>query len=303
MHILRRIYDQLKKRGVNCLELDSLGNNALHYAIPSRCYDLCSILLDEGISVNAVNKDGHSPLSLLMKGSGGAIMPLTPPLLVNGDQAHLFSLLAKHGADMNFIYPEDAWDEKDYKCSVMINIVRHNLIEMKEMRENLQILLSFGASLDTVDSKGHDLIMHSIMQNSEDLVKFFVNNKSGDFFKNHKDQEGKNAIHYVVNSHNYGSFENTGILNVLANSSIGYDLNLKDNHGLKPIDYANHQKSGVMSTALLLKISGSRNASKVKTTHQNSEKTYKPQDQWPPRKFNFDADSHELISIAEAKKA
>ena len=41
MHILKRIYDQLKKRGVNCLEQDSLGNNALHYAVDCQCYDLC----------------------------------------------------------------------------------------------------------------------------------------------------------------------------------------------------------------------------------------------------------------------
>lgn len=76
MHILRRIYDQLRKRGVDCLEIDSLGNNALHYAVESNCYDLCSILLEEGIQVNAVNKEGHSPLSLLLKGKSGALKQL-----------------------------------------------------------------------------------------------------------------------------------------------------------------------------------------------------------------------------------
>jgi hypothetical protein len=50
---------------------------------------------------------------------------------------NLFELLANKGADMNHRYPEEAWDEKDYKCSVMINLVRHNLLEMKEMRSNL----------------------------------------------------------------------------------------------------------------------------------------------------------------------
>ncbi len=45
MHILKRIYDQLKKRGVNCLEQDSLGNNALHYAVDCQCYELCKILI------------------------------------------------------------------------------------------------------------------------------------------------------------------------------------------------------------------------------------------------------------------
>jgi len=31
--ILKRIYDELKKRGVNCLESDDLKNNSLHYAV------------------------------------------------------------------------------------------------------------------------------------------------------------------------------------------------------------------------------------------------------------------------------
>lgn len=81
--------------------------------------------------------------------------------------------------------------------------------------------------------------MHSIAQNSEELVKFFVNNASGTFFKTHKDLWGKNAIHHVVSSHSYGSFENTKILEMLASSSIGFDLQLKDNYGKTPYDYAN----------------------------------------------------------------
>jgi hypothetical protein len=96
------------------------------------------------------------------------------------------------------------------------------------------------------------------MQNSEDLVKFFLNNNSGTFFKTHVDNEGKNAIHHVVNSHSYGSFENTKILEALAKSQIGFDLQLKDKFGQTPLDYANHQKSGVMSQALSSLIGGSR---------------------------------------------
>ena len=78
MHILRRIYDQLRKRGVDCLSTDSFGCNALHYAVQTNCYDLCKILLDEGVDVNKVNKVGHSPLSLHMKGEIGASKRLRP---------------------------------------------------------------------------------------------------------------------------------------------------------------------------------------------------------------------------------
>ena len=51
MH-LKRIYDTLKRRGVKCLERDNLDNNALHYAVKSNCFELCEILIKEGINVN-----------------------------------------------------------------------------------------------------------------------------------------------------------------------------------------------------------------------------------------------------------
>jgi len=72
-----------------------------------------------------------------MKGSGGALKQLLSVSLALTPSQNLFELLANKGADMNHRYPEEAWDEKDYKCSVMINLVRHNLLEMKEMRSNL----------------------------------------------------------------------------------------------------------------------------------------------------------------------
>ena len=78
MHILKRIYDQLRKRGVDCLATDALGCNALHYAVECNCYDLCKILLDEGVNVNKVNNVGHSPLTMHMKGQIGASKRLRP---------------------------------------------------------------------------------------------------------------------------------------------------------------------------------------------------------------------------------
>jgi hypothetical protein len=69
-------------------------------------------------------------------------------------------------------------------------------------------------------------------------VKFFISNANGSFFKNHRDVEGKNAIHYIVNPHDFGSFENVKILEVIHKSKLGYDLGLKDRMGNTPLDYA-----------------------------------------------------------------
>jgi hypothetical protein len=50
----------------------------------------------------------------------------------------MFLLLARNGADMNVRYPEVSFpDDKNYKCSILINIVRHAAIDMEYMRPNL----------------------------------------------------------------------------------------------------------------------------------------------------------------------
>jgi len=49
----------------------------------------------------------------------------------------MFLLLAKNKADMNVRYPEDSFYEKNYKCSIVVNIVRHLAIDMEFLRPNL----------------------------------------------------------------------------------------------------------------------------------------------------------------------
>ena len=89
-----------------------------------------------------------------MRGSNAANEILKP----------IFTLLAKNGADMNICYPEDSYpNEKNYKCSIIINIVRRNSLEMDQLRANLLCLFEYGANLKTVDSHGRDVLMHSIM--------------------------------------------------------------------------------------------------------------------------------------------
>jgi len=46
---------------------------------------------------------------------------------------------------------------------------------------------------------------------------------------NHVDKQGKNAVHYVVNPVEFGSYENVEILKILKEAS--FDLNHKDNEG------------------------------------------------------------------------
>lgn len=79
--------------------------------------------------------------------------------------------------------------------------------------------------------------MYAIEQNNCDIVKFLLKNKEKGLIRNHTDNEGKNAIHYVVNPTKFGSYENEEILNTLITEN-DYELNRKDNYGKTPLDYA-----------------------------------------------------------------
>ena len=103
----------------------------------------------------------------------------------------LFSVLAKSGADVNCVYPEESfkpalreeevinwsYDPRGaYRCTPLINLLRQNP-KNEVMRQNLIGLIEFGARLDVVDSDGRDPIMHAIITNNAMVVKILLENK------------------------------------------------------------------------------------------------------------------------------
>ena len=72
--IIVRIFTTLEARGVDCKGADDLGSNALHYAIKSGAEELVRLLLENGIDFNLINNDGHSPLSLALKGNSNLVL-------------------------------------------------------------------------------------------------------------------------------------------------------------------------------------------------------------------------------------
>jgi len=67
--IILRIFNTLNERGVECLSTDDSGSNALHYAVKCDAIELVSVLLGHNIDFNVINQEGHSALSLALKGS------------------------------------------------------------------------------------------------------------------------------------------------------------------------------------------------------------------------------------------
>ena len=90
------------------------------------------------------------------------------------------------GADVNIVYPEDSHrkkplkkdkegkemekEEEEYKCSILINYIRHNHLRMEDMVITLSYLISHGAKFDVLDSKGLDVMIYAIKNNSWELA-------------------------------------------------------------------------------------------------------------------------------------
>lgn len=88
--------------------------------------DLCRILIQEGINVNQVNEAGHSPLTIFMQGERGANRVITRHNIEGVVGHSIFDLLADGGANMNHCYPEEHVKQAGYKCSILVNYVRHS---------------------------------------------------------------------------------------------------------------------------------------------------------------------------------
>lgn len=225
---LERIYTTLAKRGVDVRVKDIYKRTALHYAVQSESLQLVELILsrEDGYQVNEVDDEGHTPLSTFLKGDRvkqyfyNRINPIH----------HIFSVLCKYGADVNFVYPEKTFkpgykqedvDDEDYdpkgqyKTTFLINVIRQ-CTDPKMKIENIIGLIENGAKLNRVDSDGKDPIMYTIQQNDIDTLKMFLDNKNQVHVnKECQDKAGKSACHYVVNPVPFGSFENVKILHLL----------------------------------------------------------------------------------------
>ena len=226
----------------------------------------------DGYDPNEVDNEGHTPLSLYLKGSTNSSHQY-----YNATFKHenIFLLLAKSGANMNIVYPENlykpalkeeelmedhlgSYDTKgQYYCTPLINLIRLNP-QNETMRNNLIGLIEFGAKLNFTDSDGSDAIMHAIMKNNIMALKMMLENKQSLHPNTQgQDKAGKSAAHYVVNPVRFGSFENVEILKLL--HQYNFNLNLKDSANKTPVHYASEQESGVMlhELAKLLEIQDS----------------------------------------------
>lgn len=78
---------------------------------------------------------------------------------------------------MNHCYPEESLNaDEGYKCSIMINMIRHSSIDWPNTRENMLCMLEYGAKLSTVDSNSNDVLMHTVKQNQLNMIELILSN-------------------------------------------------------------------------------------------------------------------------------
>ena len=109
----------MEARGVDCKCADNLGSNALHYAVQCDSTELVKLLLENGIDCNLVNLEGHSPLSLALRGKDA------PALTSSFNLAKpIWKMLLTKQADTNIVYPENS------------HASFHNGLKMPSLSEN-----------------------------------------------------------------------------------------------------------------------------------------------------------------------
>jgi ankyrin repeat protein/predicted DNA-binding WGR domain protein len=219
-----KILVKLEAKNLDFGSLDKFGRNSLHYACEAGNIKFAYTLLNKKLSPNTPDNNGMTPLGLIITKWFGQVVEFV-------------KFGKSYGLDVNKPFTVE---KKAHTC--LTYIVYKDL-----PFDVFTKLVDLGADVNKGDSDGWVPVVHFIRQNKDEEVKMFLKT-----FKNFdarvKDKEGKTLIHHVVKPREFGAFENSALLEMLAPYC---DVNQKDNSGHAPIYYAKAQDSGKMLKSLL----------------------------------------------------
>jgi ankyrin repeat protein/predicted DNA-binding WGR domain protein len=268
-HIEENLFNKiLSKMEENNLEfelLDIYKKSPLHYAADAGCLKMIQILLEKGLDVNAVDSEGQSALSIIVKNY----------LYKTGE---FIQLAQSYGLDLNkkFLH-------KGVQHSLLTYIISEQL-DFKVFNR----LANLGADLNATDANGWTPLIYLIRQNREaDLRNYLVTFPGVNLHV--KDVQGRTIIHHVVKPRDIGSFENVSMLDLLAYK---VNVNTPDSQGYPPIYYANSQSSGRMKKKL---IDWGANQYADQPALKKTATTWLSESSFPTNSYNYEEDFESFV--------
>jgi ankyrin repeat protein len=168
----------LLKNGASARVVDERGGNLLHYAVTkNNALDLIPFFSTQGVDVDARNKEGYTPLLLVVE----------------------------------YFYETDAYQAKPVLAGKESLLLTGNSEKKSEPgpRDVLQALAAAGADLNAADGNGDTVLMKSVFWEESELTKILlelgadpaVRNKSGQTARDIAYEMGRRYIFQLLEQH------------------------------------------------------------------------------------------------------
>ncbi|WP_064124964.1 ankyrin repeat domain-containing protein [Wolbachia endosymbiont of Dactylopius coccus] len=199
-----KIVEALIERGIDINTVDKDGLTPLHKAAGNAQVEVVNALIKKGANVKAVSKDGITPLHCAA---------------LSSNNKEIVEILVKEGADVNASLDES-----------MITPLHMAARGYNANQEVVQALIEKGANIDAVDKDGlTPLHMAASRDFSGKIVKTLIKGKAN---IDAVDKCGRTPLHFATDC-----FSSTNIEILIEN---GADYSLKNKNGEAPIDFNEH---------------------------------------------------------------
>jgi ankyrin repeat protein/L-ascorbate metabolism protein UlaG (beta-lactamase superfamily) len=212
MAVGRNSYDAalfLIDEGADVTHRDKQGFAAIHEAAGRGNISVVQLLLDHGVDVNAATNAGWVPMT------SAAWAP---------NAAEMARFLIQHGADVN---PDPCRDVKICTCGPNFFTPLHNACQMAKL-ELVKILVDNGAKVNLFNSEGLPPMYYAIRSGDREMVAYLLDH--GAFLNVKESRLGTTELHMAAAL----GYEDISALLIERGSS----LEIKDNEGKTPLDYA-----------------------------------------------------------------
>ncbi|CAD8087427.1 unnamed protein product [Paramecium primaurelia] len=267
------IAEELSRRGVDRISNDNEMNTPLHFACKNNFIQLIKYLLHRKSDPNAFNNDQNTPFSIRLQFN----------YKVLADPVEL-GLWTNSKVNFNVKFKVE---KKDYYLTPLLYLIQEYHIENEIL---LSKFVDAGCDINEKTDKGETSLILAIKNNSLKLVNFILHHPKFTKEAHMLDQNKRTPIHHVVQPLEFGSYENTEMLEVLTNI---FDVNQIDDQGKTALDYAIDQDSGVMARVL----KNLKAVQNIKSKQPRLPTSVISQAQWVEEEIDVEADAQRFLDL------